>query len=504
MLFTNKHLQEASAFAAQQFEAVRHLSASDQKRALLAACDPHADILLAVAALGEFDRLSGERQLPPIEVVDLMTHYLPTTEKELAAASIVCHGDHCMQFALWYARQGARVFCSARQDYIPCLSALAGGEITFFQEFDETPSDAFHIALFNTGAGDHAGPFLRQFLKSDSRGGVVMTNWSFLSTSSPRTLQIKQRLIESGCLRSVTQLPKGVMPRALPALLQLGPKRADVTSVRLVNARDWFVIGSHGAPEVSYLNPILVQAGILPPTVIQAWTPRPPAEEVSVAALLGRNCDLRPHDAPADTATPTHRIESLSSCASLVRGQMLAKSTSPEPSRPLYEVTLADIDEMGFVTQASRLIDNAAPLPRARRLALLRPGDILIACKGSLQSLGKVGLITQCGTDWLPNQTFYLIRSESIDPLWLFHYLRSPQAQNYLKVRSSGTSVPQIQIGDIAAMGIPVPTEDDLHRVHELHASLIKIRQKITKYRDDAKEKAEQFTASMWGQPTLA
>lgn len=63
------------------------------------------------------------------------------------------------------------------------------------------------------------------------------------------------------------------------------------------------------------------------------------------------------------TSAPSLREESLGGCAALVRGQMLAKAGDGELSNIYREVTLADIDESGFVTDASRLVPDAAPLP---------------------------------------------------------------------------------------------------------------------------------------------
>lgn len=80
---------------------------------------------------------------------------------------------------------------------------------------------------------------------------------------------------------------------------------------------------------------------------------------------------------------------------------------------------------------AASLPDARAPC-RSRRIARVRsPADLQGA--RCLQSLGKVGIVTQCGDNWLPSQTFYLIRTECIDPIWLFHYLRSRGRPNYLR-----------------------------------------------------------------------
>lgn len=504
MLFDNVTLKKGMDFSAQLYAAHRQLSPIDLRDILLGCfsglpiagknqCDhirknivsPSLDgaspVLMLIAALSEMDRLTGWRQLLPIELADLMSHMLPGDED----APVVCHGSRTLQFAVWFASKGREVCFTGESALVPHIAAIAGGQVKGLGPSSPYPANAGHIAIHDSDSRNaELGTFLRQLDHQSYQGAVVMTNWSFLSSASPRTLHLKQRLIENGSLYSVTQLPGGIIPRTLPALLQLGPSEPGRT-VRLVNAKDWCVPSRQGL-EISYLDPILAQACDRPIGRLPRWTPKPPAENVDYETLILRGCDLRLKSSPlVQTSAPSLREESLGGCAALVRGQMLAKAGDGELSNIYREVTLADIDESGFVTDASRLVPDAAPLPRSRRIARLREGDLLLTCKGSLQSLGKVGIVTQCGDNWLPSQTFYLIRTECIDPIWLFHYLRSPRALNYLRSNISGTSIPQIRVADIAALPIPIPNEEMLASVHAVHRQALKLLQKIDKLRDE-------------------
>lgn len=123
--------------------------------------------------------------------------------------------------------------------------------------------------------------------------------------------------------------------------------------------------------EISYLDPILAQACDRPIGRLPRWTPKPPAENVDYEALIQRGCDLRLKSSPlVQTSAPSLREESLGGCAALVRGQMLAKAGDGELSNIYREVTLADIDESGFVTDASRLVR----MPRPCRVRAGSPG----------------------------------------------------------------------------------------------------------------------------------
>ena len=338
---------------------------------------------MLIAALSEMDRLTGWRQLLPIELADLMSHMLPGDED----APVVCHGSRTLQFAVWFASKGREVCFTGESALVPHIAAIAGGQVKV-RPSSPYPANAGHIAIHDSDSRNaELGTFLRQLDHQSYQGAVVMTNWSFLSSASPRTLHLKQRLIENG--RSTRHTAsRGIIPRTLPALLQLGPSEPGRT-VRLVNAKDWCVPSRQGL-EISYLDPILAQACDRP-IGGPRWTPKPPAENVDYEALIQRGCDLRLKSSPlVQTSAPSLREESLGGCAALVRGQMLAKAGDGELSNIYREVTLADIDESGFVTDASRLVPDAAPCCAQPDRPL--PGVILLlTCKGLSLQLGKVG-----------------------------------------------------------------------------------------------------------------
>ena len=113
MLFDNVTLKKGMDFAAQLYAVHRQLSPIDLRDILLGCfsglpiagknqCDhirknivsPSLDgaspVLMLIAALSEMDRLTGWRQLLPIELADLMSHMLPGDED----APVVCHGSY--------------------------------------------------------------------------------------------------------------------------------------------------------------------------------------------------------------------------------------------------------------------------------------------------------------------------------------------------------------------------------------------------------------------------
>ena len=395
-------------------------------------------VLTAIVAMSELDRLCGRRKLLPLELADFISHMLPTDEK----TPVICHGERMLQLALWFAAQSRQVFFAGETDLLRHISAISGEHVEPKEE-NAIPVNAGHLAACDyEKQGLGIGSMLHKLETQNFQGAVILSNWSFLSSTTPNDLSLKQNMLRKGRLLSVVQLPKGVIPRVLPALLQIGNPDSS-RGVRLVDAKEWSV-NSHQGPAISYLDPILAQAWGHALKRLPKWTPKPPLQVISNEALLQNNCDLRlKHSALSPQDYPASREVKLGLCAALVRGQMLVTADKGEETITLQEVTLSDIDINGFIHSASRLVDDVAPLPRSRRVAILRKGDVLVACKGSLQSLGKVGLVISCADNWLPSQTYYLVRAEGIDPIWLFYFLRSEQAQTYLRANISGTSVPR-------------------------------------------------------------
>lgn len=146
MLFDNVTLKKGMDFAAQLCAVHRQLSPIDLRDILLGcfsglpiagknqcdhirknivspALDGASPVLMLIAALSEMDRLTGWRQLLPIELADLMSHMLPGDED----APVVCHGSRTLQFAVWFASKGREVCFTGESALVPHIAAIAGG-----------------------------------------------------------------------------------------------------------------------------------------------------------------------------------------------------------------------------------------------------------------------------------------------------------------------------------------------------------------------------------------
>ncbi|MCI4675795.1 restriction endonuclease subunit S [Candidatus Mycolicibacterium alkanivorans] len=88
------------------------------------------------------------------------------------------------------------------------------------------------------------------------------------------------------------------------------------------------------------------------------------------------------------------------------------------------------------------------------RRGLPRTGDILITTEAPLGEVAQVGTDARIALA----QRVILLRPDpaSVDPQFLFHYLRSPQARASLQRRASGTTVSGIRQPELRAVEVPL------------------------------------------------
>jgi restriction endonuclease S subunit len=100
---------------------------------------------------------------------------------------------------------------------------------------------------------------------------------------------------------------------------------------------------------------------------------------------------------------------------------------------------------------------------------LLKPGDILLAVKGTNNfAVQYKGLIEKA----VASSTFIVIRlrdQNQVLPEFLCWYLNHPQTQLFFKDRSRGSAIPSITIGTIDELTVFVPTVQKQKIILELH-----------------------------------
>jgi type I restriction enzyme S subunit len=104
------------------------------------------------------------------------------------------------------------------------------------------------------------------------------------------------------------------------------------------------------------------------------------------------------------------------------------------------------------------------------RRGLPRPGDILITTEAPLGEVAQIGDDAKVALA----QRVILLRPDrrEVDPQFLFHYLRSPEAQGRLRRRASGTTVSGIRQPELRAVEISLLARTDQEKVSLILDSL--------------------------------
>ena len=342
---------------------------------------------------------------------------------------------------------------------------------------------AVPLAARRTSDGEMA--HLDDLLTCTARRVVTLASWGLLASERPLETMFKHHLLTRGVLEALVQLPNTLIPgtRWNPALLVLDHTRDRETPVRLIDATDGF----HDLLKGRGTQARLTGWRDIFAAVCGAKNAR--ARHMGSLALLDADCDISPRrhvgatrhtNGSGGTTTPLGKL------ATIMRGQVWPGSTvlvddeTPPNGEVFREVAISDIGADGILRRPEKRRHAPAPIEDAQRRQILRPGDILLSCKGAV---GKVVLVPEdCGSDWILSQSFQVLRvAECVDPICLFHQLRTPPLRNYMVQRTTGGTVPQLKTADIRTMPIPTLAEGEQDAMRARHAELLALNREIEK-----------------------
>jgi len=162
----------------------------------------------------------------------------------------------------------------------------------------------------------------------------------------------------------------------------------------------------------------------------------------------------------------TSRLDEI---ATLIRGQQLKEDKSEALyAKEFLEVGVRDIGEDGAIRKPEKSITLYGEMNARAEKQRLYPGDILLVTKGSV---GKVGIVANCGDNWVASQSFQIIRLnrqvQTFTPEYLYMYLSSTLVQSYFAEHVTGTTIPVLKTGDISGLPIPVSSAEEARKVYE-------------------------------------
>lgn len=116
-------------------------------------------------------------------------------------------------------------------------------------------------------------------------------------------------------------------------------------------------------------------------------------------------------------------------------------------------IDLSCIDEsQGLITEVKTVKGKDFP---ARARLKVKTGDILLATVRPEQN--NIAIVTDAYDGSIVNNTFAVVRPESVPSEWLYFLLRSNKINSVLTAQATGSSIPTLKIKQITDLKIPIP-----------------------------------------------
>jgi hypothetical protein len=344
--------------------------------------------------------------------------------------------------------------------------------------FDSASYDSLSSESFGARWGAHLG----------RKRNIVVVGNGFLFRTSSKDAALKQDLVYGQGLEAVIALPRGTFPTTaigVSALVFRGREESGKVhrhTVRFIDASD--LVAFEPSETAALIN---------------QERSHPLCADVSFEDLASSAFNLSVDRYVLDPKTIQTRLflekqetVTLSDLADIRRPQAMPRDSGKTESMPVREALLADIDN-GRLFLPEKLSQIPVTAITKIESAILKPGDILLSIKGTI---GKAALVTEAPiteskpVPIVPGQSFVIVRLRQgglvRDPKVLVSYLRSPVAQSLLRSMAGGTTIPNVAMGELKAMPVPVLTpqaQADLverfQKWQQIHSEIESLRAKM-------------------------
>jgi len=347
---------------------------------------------------------------------------------------------------------------------------------------------------------------IRHLLGQTRRRVVVVVPNSLLSNSGAERA-LRNDMLERGMVEAVVALPAGLFEATTvaTAILVLDP-RGGHGKTQFTN-----IEGSQFCESVSKARSRLTNIEELSEIVLHSEVDKfgEGCTRIVAASEILRNDGLLQVNRYVQPPAMRKLVTRLASEKTIALGELvqtirpLPPTTSkdvPSSARAalIHEVGANDLPSHGYILRASReiSIDHAA-LSLAGPL-FVKPLDIVLIVKGSV---GKVGIVTpQMSTPdsprWVVGQSAIILRVSApqvVDPHALFVMLRSPMGQQQLRGIVAGTTTPLIQLRELLALLLPLPSRAEQDQSIEALESESTIQRQIDQLQAQQRKAAEHL-----------
>lgn len=468
----------------------------------------------------------------PPEVVDLMLGLASPT----SADRLYAPWDFYAQFAIGAARSETQTIIETpvHSDIPRLLQLLTEGPFTVryvdpIRDFERNCArqDLFDLALafpplgFRYDEGVHTGdgtPFpeqttsgailaVRQLLaRTRTLAIAAVPNNVLFSTGAERAL--RQDLLQQGMVRAVIAMPAGLLNSTSAAFsILVLDARGGHKSVTFVDAKS-----GRFHQSVSKARTRLTQVAELIKIAMTRQTESQHPSEVaciSVGQVLDNDITLQPNRYVLAQSKillarklSSEKKRALSELAVTIRPLPLAATrevVAGDQAISALEVGVLDLPTHGYIQAARRQINVSTQHENALSRQCLRPLDLIVIIKGSV---GKVGIVPATAEVlaekyWVVGQSGIVLRivaPQIIDPRALFMQLRSPIGQELLSGIVSGATTPLIQLRELMALPVIIPSPDEQYRAIEALNREDDIQRQI----DALRKEQERVANDLW------
>lgn len=191
-------------------------------------------------------------------------------------------------------------------------------------------------------------------------------------------------------------------------------------------------------------------------------------------------------------------VVTLAEAVDLVRPVSLTKDAAGDYT--LRESAPSDINDRGFVGEPSRTVGvDRAKYVKAYNQQL-RPGDLVIAVKGNVGTIGMVpDQVPGEGEQavWTAGQSMMILRPKKqsgISQLTMYEYLSNTTVQAFIRSLAGGAAIQSLAIKDLKSLPVPVPDRETAARIEAGFAERMAIFERI----DELKKQLEEVRDSEW------
>lgn len=383
----------------------------------------------------------------------------------------------------------------AKKVYLCCLGNKTDSSLLIAPEQINTVDGSFDIgfsfpplAMRLGSSGDTFEMKLMEDMLERISGRFCVISFSGLSNSSSRrTIDFRKKIIKSGRLLAIAELPSGFIPTTGVSCTawffdceQKEQKQVSFVDISRPECKDTKNSGRFLFEFNEYAIDSLKQC--------LSGGDSELIEKISTNEISKDGFILTPsrYVLPKEVKEAKKKIlEGDTKLCDIAEFFRTLPTKPEERGEPYFEVSASDINSMGVIETPSKQILKTEENVAKRNL--LEKGDIIFAIKGSV---GKVGLVAEEHSNWLLNQSFVIIRVKNQNwPVeYVFRQLKSSAMKYYIQSMTIGSVIPSLAMSDLKNIMIVSPDRGHVDDQIKKHERQIELTQKIKELQQELNE----------------